>query len=206
MTRGVFQGVDVDRQWVMYVPPVTQHPDKSNWLQNHVQTCLGYSCGNRCLHYLCTCLADQSSRASLESANEAVPVLLWYRRSLISPPLHRLVARISSLAIKTGLIPCVYTLTSLVTYVSHVIPNICEFFTFMLGRVYTLSMLFPLIYRDKLFSDGELVKMDSTLPSSITYPSECGMIIIHFCNSLTFQNNGSVKDRKIQPVNPPGVR
>ena len=127
-------------------------------------------------------------------------------RSLIPPPLHRLVARISSLAIKTGLIPCVYTLTSLVTYVSHVIPNICEFFTFMLGRVYTLSMLFPLIYRDKLFSDGELVKMDSTLPSSVTYPSECGMIIIHFCNSLIFQNNGSVKDRKIQPVNPPGVR
>ena len=124
--------------------------------------------------------------------------------SLIPPPLHRLVARISSLAIKTGLIPCVYTLTSLVTYVSHVIPNICEFFTFMLGRVYTLSMLFTLIYRDKLFSDGGLMKMDSTfrLPTSITCASEWDhytfLLLAHF-----FQSNGSTK---IRPVNPPGLR
>ena len=85
-----------------------------------------------------------------------------------TPPLHRLIARISSLAIKTGVIPCVYALISLVTYVSHVDQNIVSFFTYMLGRVYTLSMLFSLIYRDKLVSDGELINMDSTLPSSIT--------------------------------------
>ena len=80
-----------------------------------------------------------------------------------TPPLHRLIARISSLAIKTGVIPCVYALISLVTYLTHVDPNIVTFITYMLGRVYTLSMLFSLIYRDKLASDNELI--NTRLPS-----------------------------------------
>ena len=139
--------------------------------------------------FITTALVWQINRPGLLWNRQTKRYLFFYDihisgRLLIPPPLHRLVARISSLAIKTGIIPCVFTLISLITYVSQASPNIVDFFTFMLGRVYTLSLLFPLIYRDKLFSDGEVV-MDSTLPSSISYASECG-IMINFCNSLTF--------------------
>ena len=88
------------------------------------------------------------------------------------PFLHRLVARISSLAIKTGVIPCVFALTTLVTYVSYKNLNIASFFANMLGRVYTSTMLYSLIYRDKLYSDGELLNIDSTSLPSMT--CECG--------------------------------
>ena len=81
----------------------------------------------------------------------------------LSIPLpNRLVARVSSLAIKTGVVPCVFALIILVSYVSYKNMNIATPVAYMLGRVYTSTMLFSLIYRDKLYSDGELMNIDST--------------------------------------------
>ena len=82
--------------------------------------------------------------------------------------LHRLIAKLSSLAIKTGVVPCVFALITLVTYVSYKNQNIATCFAYMLGRVYTSTMLFSLLYRDKLFSDGELMVIDSTSLPSMT--------------------------------------
>ena len=90
--------------------------------------------------------------------------LFFYDRHIsgrlsIPPSLHRLVAKLSSLAIKTGIVPCVFALANLVTYIVNV--AITPFFAYMLGRVYTTTMLYSLIYRDKLYSDGELMNIDS---------------------------------------------
>ena len=84
------------------------------------------------------------------------------RLSISSLFFHRFVAKISSLAIKTGVFPCVFALVTLVLYVSYKNLNIATFFAYMLGRVYTSTMLYSLIYRDKLYSDGELMNIDST--------------------------------------------
>ena len=83
-----------------------------------------------------------------------------------TPPLYRLVARISSHAIKIGVVPCVIALVLLVTYTKAF--SLSLFFGYMLGRVYTSTMLYSLIYREKLFSDGELMNVDSTFHLSMT--------------------------------------
>jgi len=76
---------------------------------------------------------------------------------------RRLVARISSQAIKTGVVTCLFALITLVTYLSYKNQSIATCVAYMLGRVYTATMLFSLIYRDKLLSGDEL--RNATLPS-----------------------------------------
>jgi len=102
--------------------------------------------------------------------------LLWYlnRSRLYSHRnlrTKRLVTKISSLAIKTGVLPSVFALAFLVSYVSNKGLNIAasDLFAYMLGRVYISTMLYSLIYRDKLYSDGELINMDSTSLPSMTF-------------------------------------
>ncbi|KAF8808822.1 hypothetical protein BYT27DRAFT_7188300 [Phlegmacium glaucopus] len=96
--------------------------------------------------------------------------LLWRlnRSGIYNQQTRRLVARISSLAIKTGVVPCVFALITLVSYVSYKNQNIATCFGYMLGRVYTSTMLFSLIYRDKLWHGAGWVDANSTaLPSMI---------------------------------------
>jgi hypothetical protein len=66
----------------------------------------------------------------------------------------------------------------------------------MLGRVYTTTMLYSLLYRDKLFSDGELMNIDSTSLPDMT--CESNHLFIYF-RSLTFQYDGIVSDSSPQP-------
>ena len=103
---------------------------------------------------------------------------------LLSPSL-RLVKKISSLAIKTGVVPCVFALLTLVTYVSYKNLNLAAFFANMLGRVYTSTMLYTLIYRDKLYSEGELMIIDSTSLPSMTCKSNY-FLFTDLYRSLTF--------------------
>ena len=111
--------------------------------------------------------------------------LFFYDRHIsgrlsIPPSLHRLVAKLSSLAIKTGVVPCVFALITLVTYITYKNSNITLFFAYMLGRVYTSTMLYSLLYRDKLYSDGELMNIDSmSLP-----PMTCESNHFYFYFSL----------------------
>ncbi|KAF8808821.1 hypothetical protein BYT27DRAFT_7188295 [Phlegmacium glaucopus] len=93
---------------------------------------------------------------------------------------RRLVARISSLAIKTGVVPCVFALVTLVSYVSYKNQNIATCFGYMLGRVYTSTMLFSLIYRDKLWYGGEWVDANSTALPSMTDDGVTSTSPIHF--------------------------
>ena len=107
------------------------------------------------------------------------------RLSTYQPPpfLHRLVAKLSSLAIKTGVVPCVFVLITLVTYIAYKNANITLFFAYMLGRVYTSTMLYSLLYRDKLYSDGELMTdIDSTSLPPMTCESN------HFFFAPSFFN------------------
>ena len=142
-----------------------------------------------------TALLWQLNRSGLYSRQnmQTKRYLSFYDRHIsrllsIPPSLHRLVAKLSSLAIKTGVVPCVFALLTLVTYITYKNSNITLFFAYMLGRVYTSTMLYSLLYRDKLYSDGELMTdIDSTsLP-----PMTCEPNYFYF-RSLIFQYDGIV--------------
>ncbi|KAF8808840.1 hypothetical protein BYT27DRAFT_7188314 [Phlegmacium glaucopus] len=92
---------------------------------------------------------------------------------------RRLVARISSLAIKTGVVPCVIALTTLVSYVSYRNQNIAVCVGYMLGRVYTSTMLFSLIYRDKLWHGAGWVDVNAATLPSIIDDGMIGMSPVH---------------------------
>ena len=134
-----------------------------------------------------TALLWQLNRSGLYSRRnmQTKRYLSFYDRHIsrllsIPPSLHRLIAKLSSLAIKTGVVPCVFVLITLVTYIAYKNANITLFFAYMLGRVYTSTMLYSLLYRDKLYSDGELMNIDSmSLP-----PMTCESNHFYFYFSL----------------------
>ncbi|KAF8808823.1 hypothetical protein BYT27DRAFT_7188302 [Phlegmacium glaucopus] len=92
---------------------------------------------------------------------------------------RRLISRISSLAIKTGVVPCVLALMTLVSYVSYKNQNIATCFAYMLGRVYTSTMLFSLIYRDKLWHGAGWVDVNSSTLTSVIDDGGISMSPVH---------------------------
>ena len=60
----------------------------------------------------------------------------------------------------------------------------------MLGRVYTSTMLYSLLHRDGIYSDGELMSIDTmSLPPMTCEPN---IIFIFIFRSLTIQYDGIV--------------
>ncbi|KAF9041480.1 hypothetical protein BJ165DRAFT_1530199 [Panaeolus papilionaceus] len=89
--------------------------------------------------------------------------LIWqlHRTEILSPHTKSLIHRISTQTIKTGTIPCLFAMVVLITYLAYKDGSVSVCFAFMLGRVYTLTMLFTLIFRDSLVRPSA----NNTLPA-----------------------------------------
>ncbi|PPR03734.1 hypothetical protein CVT24_007382 [Panaeolus cyanescens] len=85
--------------------------------------------------------------------------LIWqlHTTEVISPHTKSLIHRISTQTIKTGTIPCLFAMVVLITYLAYKDGSVSVCFAFMLGRVYTLTMLFTLIFRDSLATGNETI-------------------------------------------------
>ncbi|KAF8155783.1 hypothetical protein B0H34DRAFT_509531 [Crassisporium funariophilum] len=81
--------------------------------------------------------------------------LIWElrKRSAFYTQTKNLISRISSLAIKTSSVTCIFALATLVAYLAYPQSRLSTSFGFFLPRVYTLTILFTLIYRDNLVTD-----------------------------------------------------
>ncbi|KAF8159264.1 hypothetical protein B0H34DRAFT_796543 [Crassisporium funariophilum] len=91
-------------------------------------------------------------------------ILQLQRKRVYSRQTKNLIKRISSLSMKTGVVPGLFALATLVGYLAYRNGTIAFCFAFMLARVYTLTMLFTLIYRDKLQPDL-LINIDIAVES-----------------------------------------
>ncbi|KAF8162754.1 hypothetical protein B0H34DRAFT_671914 [Crassisporium funariophilum] len=81
--------------------------------------------------------------------------LIWElrRRNAFYTETQNIIAKICSLAIKTTLVTCIFALATLIAYIAYPLSRLATSFGFFLPRVYTLTMLYTLIYRDNLVLD-----------------------------------------------------
>ncbi|KAF8162735.1 hypothetical protein B0H34DRAFT_292542 [Crassisporium funariophilum] len=90
--------------------------------------------------------------ASLASDLAITIVLVWQLLNVktYSRQTQKLVKKLSSQAIKTGAVTCVFAVAVLIAHLVNPYSRVSTALAFLLGRIYTLTMLFTLIYRDKL--------------------------------------------------------
>ncbi|KAF9479817.1 hypothetical protein BDN70DRAFT_664028 [Pholiota conissans] len=81
--------------------------------------------------------------------------LLYQERSLSLHTKH-LIRRIAAFSIMTGTVTCAVALTALITFLISPVAGVSPCFGFIIGRVYTLTMLFTLLFRDKIAGRGSM--------------------------------------------------
>ncbi|KAF8959769.1 hypothetical protein BDZ97DRAFT_1836886 [Flammula alnicola] len=106
--------------------------------------------------------------------------LIWklHQTRTFTKDIQRLITRISVLAIMTGCATSTVAIATLISYLAYPLSALATCFSFFLGRVYSLTMLFSLIARDKLAGDpwahidlnGEILPSLPSLTSQSSSP------------------------------------
>ncbi|KAF9041326.1 hypothetical protein BJ165DRAFT_1530063 [Panaeolus papilionaceus] len=98
---------------------------------------------------------------------------------------NRLISRLHIHFIKTGSIPCLFATTILVLYIACSNAGVSVAFALCLGRVYTSTMLFTLLFRSRVAQDRTLrpsvinFSRTETTPTSIALPEVTSSPIIY---------------------------
>ncbi|KAF5312953.1 hypothetical protein D9619_003836 [Psilocybe cf. subviscida] len=82
---------------------------------------------------------------------------------------HHIVSRISVIVVVTGTLTCVVVLASMITFLAYPISALTTTFTCFVGRVYSLSMLFTLLYRD-MVNNNQWIQVDEVTENVIIVP------------------------------------
>ncbi|KAF5320921.1 hypothetical protein D9619_000034 [Psilocybe cf. subviscida] len=66
---------------------------------------------------------------------------------------HNLIYRMSAVVIITGTATCMVALAIMISFITYPVSSLSTCFGYFIGRVYSLTMLFTLVYRDMIKND-----------------------------------------------------
>ncbi|KAF5324075.1 hypothetical protein D9619_011117 [Psilocybe cf. subviscida] len=79
---------------------------------------------------------------------------------------HNLVRRMSAVVIITGTATCMVGLAIMISFLTYPLSTLSTCFASFAGRVYSLTMLFTLLYRD-MIKDDQWIQIDDSAPGDV---------------------------------------